>query len=93
MFSTLALVVLLPAFIAVQAIPTSDTAATTPLAVLSYVPYKTDSDGRISLPEGAANGFYSQHNSTVFAYHGTAANANTFTFVFHSFVAPRSSVR
>jgi hypothetical protein len=29
----------------------------------------------------------------VFAYHGTAANANTFTFVFHSFVAPRSSVR
>jgi hypothetical protein len=74
MFSTLALVAFLPAFIAVQAIPTSDTAATTPLAVLSYVPYKTD-------------------NSTVFAYHGTAANANTFTFVFHSFVAPRSSVR
>jgi hypothetical protein len=91
MLSSLALLALLPAFAMVQAIPAASEAAPAPLAVLGYVPIKTGDDGRISLPEGAADGFYSQHNSTTFAYHGIAPNQEQIAFVFHSHVTRRSS--
>jgi hypothetical protein len=67
----------------VQAIPAASEAAPAPLAVLGYVPIKTGDDGRISLPEDSADGFYSQHNSTMFAYHGTADDKKQATSVLH----------
>jgi hypothetical protein len=83
MFSSFALLALLPAFAMVQAIPAASEVAPAPLAILGYVSIKTGDDGRISLPEGAADGFYSQLNSTTFAYHGTADDKKEATFVFH----------
>jgi hypothetical protein len=73
----IALTALLPAFLAVQALPASNIASsavpvTNRPPALDHVTFNNDTDGRITFNKGAPNGLYIYHNATHFSYHGEA---------------------